>query len=61
MLLFEKSGEHFHGGVVRLAHVIHVMGWAGYSQFIADSSCQWCLCMLTSTLTLNMLTYNFVM
>ena len=56
-LVFEKSEEHFDGGVVCLAQIIHVMGWVVYSKLIADSNCQWCLCMQTPILTLNMLTY----
>ena len=36
-------------------HIIHIMGWVGTVSLWTESGCQWCLCMLTSKLTVHML------
>ena len=61
--LFEKSRGVDPDGVVDLhttQHIIHyhIMGWVGtVSSKWTESGCQWCLCMLTSKLTIHMLIY----
>ena len=63
--LFKKSRGVDPSGVVNLhttQHIIHIMGWVGtVSSKWTESSCQWCLCMLTSKLTIHMLGVSVVL
>ena len=57
----KRIGDLDLSGVVKLhttCHFIDNMGWVGtVSSKLTESGCQWCLCMLTSKLTIHMLMY----